>query len=571
MISTKIINASVAFVICINMCCGVTCSADELLKEPGFEVVTDGSGLEAGTALYTDNTGAVLYKLPAGQPVSISVNIKNNAETNKTVSVVSALYNDKNSMMSISAVDRSIEADGLAVVENSINVPAAADNDWSIKTYVLETVGNMYSYCDCFSLPQKPSIQSAWKLGNAFVPTSETAFEGFSALRICGEASECTQPITLGGRGMYKMSFFGKGDAGLNYGVYDASGSALSDIKQFEPCDDWELNSVLFKGDGTESAVLRMENDGSGSAYIDKASVSDDLIVNGGFENGSGGWEFDGNCFEISSSDSFSGKNSLKVTSNAGGRHAYQETDVIAHCKGMISFKSKCTESIEFKVLDSDSNALISKAGTTITSSSSWKNNYVFVNTMDYDKVILSFETKSASGRVSYIDDIKFTNLMYDDELVNSDFENGTEGWTAAYSTAMTTTEDVFSGENCCQLTDRTRVYSGLSQKVTDILNKYGPGSYYVEGYVRPQLDITGGWAVVRVVYTPSGGSETRKTINVSNPTAEWHKLSGVVDLDWDTDISRATISFETSQRSEDAALTSDLYIADVSFFKMPD
>ena len=118
---------------------------------------------------------------------------------------------------------------------------------------------------------------------------------------------------------------------------------------------------------------------------------------------------------------------------------------------------------------------------------------------------------------------------------------------------------------------ERTGIYASLSQNVTDIVNKYGPGSYYVEGFVKPQVDFAeGGYIVIRVIYTPKGGAETRNTINVRMPKAEWNKISGIVNLNWDTEVSAARISFETSGNN-DPSFLSDLFIDDVSFFKMPD
>jgi len=566
----KVLLAAV-LCICISSMCGMTYADTALLQGGDFEVVTDGSGLETGVPVYTDSDGTVLTKMPAGDTVKSSVSMKNTSDKEKTISVVCAIYDSQNTMIDVSAEVISLGAGKDDTVENTITVPSDADNTWSIKTYVLETLGNMYSYCESFAFPAEPVVETKWNMGEGFALSSEDAYDGYSALKIGGTYSECSQSTELNKNSMYKMSFMGKGDADFNYGIYSDLGDPIAEEKTFEPSEDWGINSLLFKTSDNGNAVVKFKNNGFGSAFVDNAVVSDDILLNGGFEEAEIGWVLDETCFSVEETGVYEGEKALKITSNSSGATAYQETDVLAHSKGMISFKSKCSEDIYFKILDADSNELISKVGTTITSSSSWKDNYVYINTLGYDKVKICFETKTSDAKVSYIDNIKFTNLMYSDELVNSDFENGLDGWNNNYSSLGISNDEVFSGDASAHLQDRTGIYASLSQNVKDILNKYGPGSYYVEGFVKPQVDLAvGGYIVIRVIYTPKGGAETRNTINVRMPKAEWNKISGIVNLNWDTEVSAARISFETSGNN-DPSFLSDLFIDDVSFFKMPD
>ena len=557
--------------VCISFMCGMVYADTVLIQGGDFEVVTDGSVLETGVPVYTDSNGAVLTQMPAGDTVKSSVSMKNTSDAEKNISVVCAIYNSENTMVDVSAEIISLGVNKKKTVENTVAVPADADNTWSIKTYVLETLGNMYSYCESFSFPAEPVVETQWNMGEGFTLSSEDAYDGYSSLKISGTASECSQSAILNKNSMYKMSFMGKGDADFNYGIYSGSGELIADEKTFEASEDWNINSLLFKTSDDENAVVKFKNNGFGSAFVDNATVSDDILINGGFEESEIGWVLDETCFSVERTGAYEGKRGLKITSKSSGAMAYQETDVIAHSKGMISFKSKCSEDIYFKVLDADSNELISKVSTTINSSSSWKDNYVYINTLGYDKVKICFETKTSSSKVSYIDNIKFTNLMYSDELVNSDFENDLDAWTNKYSSLEISNDEVFSGNASAHLKEREGIYANLSQDVTDILNKYGPGLYYVEGFAKPQVDFAeGGYIVIRVIYTPKGGAETRNTINVRMPKAEWNKLSGVVDLDWDTEVSAAKILFETSGNN-DPSFLSDLFVDDVSFFKMPD
>ena len=566
----KVLLAAVLCV-CMSFMCGVVFADTALIQDGDFEVVTDGSGLETGVPVYTDSNGTVLTQMPAGDTVKSSVSMKNTSDEEKNISVVCAIYNSQNSMVDVSAEIISLGVNKMKTVENTVAVPINADDTWTIKTYVLETLGNMYSYCESFSFPAEPVVETHWDMGDGFTLSSEDAYDGYSSLKISGTASECSQSTVLNKNSMYKMSFIGKGDADFNYGIYSDSGALITDEKTFEASEDWNVNSLLFKTSDDENAVVKFKNNGFGSAFVDNATVSDDILINGGFEESEIGWVLDETCFSVERTGVYEGKRALKITSKSAGAMAYQETDVLAHSKGMISFKSKCSEDVYFKVLDADSNELISKVGTTINSSSSWKDNYVYINTLGYDKVKICFETKTSSSKVSYIDNIKFTNLMYSDELVNSDFENGLDGWSNNYSSLVNSNDEVFSGDASAHLQERTGIYASLSQNVTDILNKYGPGSYYVEGFVKPQVDFAdGGYIVIRVIYTPKGGAETRNTLNVRVPKAEWNKISGVVELDWDTEVSKAIVSFETSGNN-DPSFLSDLFIDDVSFFKMPD
>ena len=574
---SKLTKSLFAVILCLSvlLLTGLAALADAAIENGDFEVVTDGSGLEISTAVYTDGDGAFLNALPAGETVKAKVSIKNPTAEAKKISVVSAVYDSYNTTKSMTVKNISVSANRKTTVENSIALPAEANSGWSIKTYLFENLGNMYSYCESFSYPAKPPVETKWEMGKGFLVSSEEAYAGYSAMKVTGEASECIQPITLNPNSMYKMNFIGKGNAGLSYGVYDTSGAELSGTKQFTPSDSWNLNSVLFKTADEEEAVVKFVSDGTGSAFIDNVSLSDDVIFNGGFEDDELGWTFEDSCFEVSTTNAYEGKKSLKITSDSSGQKAYQETDVIPHSKGMLTFKSKCSEDVQLKILDGDSNELISKAGLSVAVSSDWKDNSIFLNTLGYDKLKICFETKSSNSRISYIDDVKFIGLQYPDELINADFENGTEGWTSAYATLSTTedTENVFSGTASAWLTGRTKTYSSITQKTNAILNKYGPGSYYFEAYVKPAADITGGWIVVRVKHTPKGGSETTKSLTLSNPQAVWTKISGVVDIEFDSEVSSGLIGFETSMRTgfDDEAVYGDLFIDDVSFFKMPD
>lgn len=561
--------------VCISFSGGAVLADTDLISNGDFEVVTDGSGLELGVAVYTDGDGEILTQMPSGGVVNSSVSMKNVSDGEKTISVVCALYNSENTMMDVSATIISpLKKNKKATAENTLNIPSNADDTWSIKTYVLENLGDMYSYCESFSYPAEPAIESKWNMEKGFSLSSEDVYDGYSSLKICGPSSQMSQAAYINKNSMYKMSFMGKGDSDFNYGIYNTSDEQIADEKTFEPSDDWSINSLLFKS-SDENAILKFKNNGNGKAFIDNVVLSDDILINGDFEDSEFGWVLDDTCFEVDKTNPYEGKRSLKITSNSAGARAYQETEVIAHSKGMIYFKSKCSEEIYLKVFDAESNEIISKVGTTIPSSSSWKDNYVYVNTLGYDKLRICFETKTSNAKISYIDNVKFTNLVYSDELVNSDFESGLDGWVNERCTYDNSSAEMFSGEMSGHLADRTATYSALSQDITDILNKYGPGSYYVEGYVKPGVDLTnyGGWLVIRVRYTPKGAANhTQKTITVASPKNEWTKISGVVDLTWDDAITTANIRFETSWKVENTMeYLCDLFIDDVSFFKMPD
>ena len=99
--------------------------------------------------------------LTAGDIVSSSVRIRNTGAEEKNICVVATLYNEDDAMKDICAKHITLDAGAEETVENTVSIPSDADSGWKLKTYVLETLGNIYSYCESFSFPPEPMIETS--------------------------------------------------------------------------------------------------------------------------------------------------------------------------------------------------------------------------------------------------------------------------------------------------------------------------------------------------------------------------------------------------------------------------
>ena len=236
----------------------------------------------------------------------------------------------------------------------------------------------------------------------------------------------------------------------------------------------------------------------------------------------------------------------------------------------MLSFSSKATENIFYKVTD-EANTVVIAGNTNASASSGWTKNYCFINTLQYSKIRVWLQTTSSSGKISYIDDVRLENLMYPDEIKNPGFENDVSDWTNAGSatSVAATTAWVNSGVKAAFVTNRADQFSGIRQDVTSILNKYGSGSYCLDAWVKTATPLpTGKYVTIRVRwYSSSVPAETRQTALLNGTNGEYQHISAVLPITWTGTITAANITVETS--GEEKPYT-DFYVDDVSFFKMP-
>jgi len=229
-----------------------------------------------------------------------------------------------------------------------------------------------------------------------------------------------------------------------------------------ESSTQWKTATATF------SSMLRTEHrlviwsGNSGEITIDAVSVSlddsDNLIKNGGFEDGFANWKkTSSGSYQIVTTPVNSGEKSLKQSTFTNNSKIWQAVDVEPDTRYQISFAytylagSSSTSWLKWAVCDAGNdsqsgyNPVTDSAEGFIVGKShkiedtDWNNVVVTVDSGDYTRLAIVFQT--ASSNLVYFDDvvIKKVNVPANIESVlqNPGFESGTNYWEQSTETSV--------------------------------------------------------------------------------------------------------------------------------------
>ena len=353
------------------------------------------------------------------------------------------------------------------------------------------------------------------------------------------------------------------------------------------------LNSEADIAANTEAAASVLSAQAAVAA-APTARESTELIVNGGFENGTDGWEL--RTFnkpakmEVTSKDKASGENSLFVyekEDTTSGPMQNLTGKVQQGQKLHISAKVKYETGPDTRAFNvtmqygTNNFAGTSPAASATLTKGEWgtiEADYTVPSDADLSRVLVFVETTWTSGQDPendlmnfYLDDVSILAEEYvdpDEIIINGGFENGTEKWkTKDPGTITAVTEEHASGNTSAKITDRTATASGPMQ---DITGKIQQGQLvqvsakvkYKDGPDNKTFNIciqNGDWK----------GIEVAASANVKK--GEWTTIEGKFTIPNDADMSSSSIFIETAYSASPDKENDlfDFYVDDISLKKL--
>lgn len=353
------------------------------------------------------------------------------------------------------------------------------------------------------------------------------------------------------------------------------------------------LNSEADIAANTEAAASVLSAQAAVAA-APTARESTELIVNGGFENGTDGWEL--RTFnkpakmEVTSKDKASGENSLFVyekEDTTSGPMQNLTGKVQQGQKLHISAKVKYETGPDTRAFNvtmqygTNNFAGTSPAASATLTKGEWgtiEADYTVPSDADLSRVLVFVETTWTSGQDPendlmnfYLDDVSILAEEYvdpDEIIINGGFENGTENWTRQDPATITAvTEEHASGNMAAKITDRTATASGPKQ---DITGKIEQGQLvqvsakvkYNDGPDNKTFNIciqNGDWTGIEVV----------ASANVKK--GEWTTIEGKFTIPNDADMSSSGIFIETAWTAKPDPQNDlfDFYVDDISLKKL--
>ena len=319
-----------------------------------------------------------------------------------------------------------------------------------------------------------------------------------------------------------------------------------------------------------------------------------ELIVNGGFENGTDGWEL--RTFnkpakmEVTSDDKASGESSLLVydkEDTTSGPMQNLTGKVQQGQKLHISAKVKYETGPDVRTFNvtmqygTNNYAGTDPAAAAELKKGEWgtiERDYTIPSDADLSRVLVFVETSWTSAQDPendlmdfYLDDVSILAENYvdpDELIVNGGFDDGTENWSTQDPGTITAVTDEDVSENMvAMITDRTATASGPMQ---DITGKIAQGQIvqvsakvkYNEGPDNKKFNIciqNGDWTGIEVA-----ASATAKK-------GEWTTIEGKYTIPNDADMSSSRIFIETAWTANPDKENDlfDFYADDISLKKL--
>lgn len=251
---------------------------------------------------------------------------------------------------------------------------------------------------------------AGWDTGGSsiFEVTEEMAHSGDYSLKVNSETQEWdgieytleTIPDTD-----HKLSFYSMGSGGAVYKILSGHDRDVEMLEGYtDGGDEWTYYEVEFNS-GDNTSVIFYLSDTNGVAYYDDFVLEADiqahnLISNGDFEDGTlDGWNPDGDKFEVTDEESYSGENSLKIAGPQNYEGIKYPVEVDPETDYELTFYSKGSGGAHYKVLESPDEVEILDENT--IGGDDWTQYQVEFNSGDNDRVIIYL---SDADGVAYYD-----------------------------------------------------------------------------------------------------------------------------------------------------------------------
>ena len=207
-------------------------------------------------------------------------------------------------------------------------------------------------------------------------------------------------------------------ETGITWGTKPASGSLIGSKPGSPGYMEWDVTSfvnnelsgnriisfkivsdadafIIFnsKEAATNKPELIVESEGG-------AVVSDNLLLNPGWEDGNANWTIQ-SPFSLTSEDSHSGSNAVKLVGTSSWKNNYQVVNVTQNTWYILSAYIKGTAPVHFKIFKSDWSA--SLGAITHIPGSAWSACQLSFNSGNNSQILVDFQ--DAGSGITYIDD----------------------------------------------------------------------------------------------------------------------------------------------------------------------
>lgn len=282
-----------------------------------------------------------------------------------------------------------------------------------------------------------------------------------------GAWTHVRQLVTVEPNTDYVITVWGKNVSDTALLVKDGADTTNVAQAGLQGGSDWTQTTLEFNSGSYTSIYVSFMGNVAGAGYtVDDAvmtkkgqeptpppSGDDSLIVNGDFETGDiAPWDnlWGGNQTEFVTGRN--GEHALKVVSSEWG-HVRQKVDVEPNTNYIITVWHKNTNNVTLLVKDAGDTANVAQSA--MSSGDEWTKTTVEFNSGSYNSIFVSLMGGQGGGQGTF-DDISMTLKgnepdqpdvpTYPTELINGNFEDGSNGWTLGPAASIDTDAHAGSG-----------------------------------------------------------------------------------------------------------------------------
>ncbi|MHB1484839.1 MAG: carbohydrate binding domain-containing protein [Saccharofermentanales bacterium] len=422
----------------------------------------------------------------------------------------------------------------------------------------------------------------------SFSAVSSNAKTGLSACRVYNRSAYYGSPIqdiksilTTNGQGYYTASTWTRFTSGSDnviivVNINDSNGThyfTSNAISVGTAYTKLEGNmNITWTGTLNTALIYVQSSSSTTDMYLDTFSFSKDppnLLSNPGFESGTTSWTAQ-SCSIAANASSHTGSYACLASSRTyTWGSPVQDIRTILTTNGQGIYSSSAwvklasgTDNVSIMIITNDDNGThyLSRSTSVGTSYTKISNDNMYILwTGTLNSAYIEIQTSSSTANL-YADDFTLTKTSTN-LLANSEFESGTDSWSAQACSLATDTSNVRTGLNACLISSRSYAWGSPTQDIKSTLLSSGQGNYTSNAWTK---FASGSDNVIVVVYTnDSGGSHWFSTTPVNVGTS-YKKLEGNLNITWTGTLNTAIIYIQT------ISSTADMYLDGFSFNLTP-
>lgn len=424
--------------------CWMSGAAAPEVQDPGFEVRMSEADFYVSAPRYTNASGEITG-LTANDTVTVTVDVQQEAAVLPQICVAVGVYNAADTLEGIAAVTDTQNSVGTRPVAVTMQLPAAVDDGYYLKTFVMDSLTGLYTFNETFRFPEARIVESAWHIAGNWSMSSGDKQSGLSALRVdgTGAGSSVWQEIGVQSNYQYKLTYSYTGAAACQPVIQSPDGMVVAQGTA-AAADGWTDGELVFDAGANSILHVAFQDTAAGVAYVDDVAIevvkTNNLLEGiGGFENGIDNWSYytTGTTVEPSS-DAYTGSSALATAGITSGSQGMQFTGIKGLLDSMgdvsgsvyqVDLWAKAKNSgevtdVSCKYKHNPSSATQSSA--TFRLGDEWRRISFFFDPTGYSDPVFYLETGTQNAKDFIIDDVR---ILRTKGFVNSGFEDGLDYW----------------------------------------------------------------------------------------------------------------------------------------------